>query len=79
MVSSLGTSAGYSVVHMEARDVASVVAESEQDVSFPSDASTVVSERTYASVSISPKPDDASSFVQSNVSGATDFVAYKHA
>ena len=79
MVSSLGTSAGYSVVHVEAVDVASIIAESEQNVSFPSETSTVVSERTYAPVSISPKPDDASSFAQSDVSGATGFVAYKHA
>ena len=72
VVSSLGTSAGYSVVHMEMADVVSVVANS--NVGTPSD-STVVSERTYASISI--KPDDASSFVQTDVSDASEFVYYK--
>ena len=50
----------------------SVVANS--NVSSQSD-STVVTERTYASISVGP--DDSSSLVQTDVSDVSDFVAYR--
>ena len=72
IVSSLGTSAGYSMVQMRAPDVTSVVADS--NASSQTD-STIVTERTYASISVGP--DDSSSLVQTDVSDVSDFVAYR--
>ena len=59
------------MVQMQAVDVAAVSA---------SETSTLVSERTYASVSISPNsPDETQSFVQTEVTGVTNMAAYRHA
>ena len=79
-VTSLATSAGYTVARLETADVASVLALSEANVEFPADvsnASSEVSDRTYHSVTIQPRTD-GDSYVTSET-GLTDVVAYRHA